>query len=191
MLEPTAPRRILGLDPGTRFAGWGVIECTGPRIRCLGHGVLRAEAKAPIDARLAAIAVGLRAVLAEYAPQEAAIEEAFYGRDARAAQRLGEGRGALLLVLGEARLPVAHYANNVVKKAVTGAGRASKEQVRAMITRVLSLDEAPDSSDAADALAIAVCHEQRRGLPASGAELPPRLAAALKKAGVKKLPRRR
>jgi len=191
MVERIPPHRILGLDPGTRLAGWGVIECAGPRIRCLGHGVLRADAKAPIDARLAAIAAGLRKVLAEYAPQEAAIEEAFYGRDARAAQRLGEGRGALLLVLGEAGLPVAHYANNVVKKAVTGAGRASKDQVRAMITRVLSLDAAPDSPDAADALAIAVCHEQRRGLPASGAGLPPRLAEALKKAGVKKLPRRR
>ena len=176
--------RILGLDPGTRLVGWGVIEVDGARSRCLGHGVLRANVRDPVHTRLAAIAGALREVIAAHAPVEAAIEDAFYGRDARAAQRLGEGRGALLLVLAEAGLPVSHYANNVVKKAVTGAGRATKEHVHAMLSRILALGEAPDTYDASDALAIALCHHQRRGLPGTEAGLPPRLAQALRKAGV-------
>lgn len=179
---PAARTRILGIDPGSRLVGWGVIEVQGTRLHALGHGVLRADPKAAIEVRLGRIADGLRSVVAEWQPAEAAIEEAFYGRDPRAAQRLGEGRGALILVLADAGLPVAHYPNNVVKKAVTGVGRASKEQVRAMVQRVLKLTEAPAGFDASDALALAVCHHQRRGLPAQGGGLPPRLAAAVKAA---------
>ena len=176
--------RILGLDPGTRLVGWGVIEAGGSKSRCLGHGVLRANPRDPVDKRLATIARGLREVIEAHGPAEAAIEEVFYGRDARAAQRLGEGRGALLLVLAEAGLPTSHYTNNVVKKAVTGAGRATKEQVHAMLSRILHLESAPETLDASDALAIALCHHQRRGVPGGEAGLPPRLAEALRKAGV-------
>ena len=183
--------RILGLDPGTRLVGWGIVEARGSRMRCVAHGVLRARAAAAIEDRLAALAGGLRDVLATHAPAEVAIEEAFYGRDARAAQRLGEGRGALLLTLAEAGLGVHHYTNNVVKKAVTGNGRATKEQVQAMLTRMLALSEAPETMDASDALAIALCHHQRRGLPQDAGGLPPRLADALRKAGVKPKRRRR
>ena len=181
--------RILGLDPGTRLVGWGVVEASGSRVRCLGHGVLRAPAGGRIEDRLARLAAGLREIVAAHAPAEAAIEEAFYGRDAAAAQRLGEGRGALLLTLADAGLAVEHYANNVVKKAVTGNGRASKEHVQAMLVRILALEEAPETFDASDALAIALCHHQRRGLPGDAGGLPPRVAEALKKAGVS--PKRR
>jgi len=190
VVDRVSPHRILGIDPGTRAVGWGVVEVRGQRLVRLGHGVLRAQAARSIDLRLAAIAAGLREVLRDHSPTEAAIEEAFYGRDARAAQRLGEGRGALLLVLAEAGLTIAHYPNNVVKKAVTGAGRASKEHVRAMVTRLLALDAPPESLDATDALAIAICHNQRRGLAAEGGGIAPRLAEALRKAGVKGRPRR-
>ncbi len=174
--------RILGIDPGSRLVGWGVVEVEGARLRAVAHGTLRAEPKASIERRLETLATGLRDVLETWAPAEAAVEEAFYGRDARAAQRIGEARGALVLVLAEAGLPVAHYPNNVVKRSVTGAGRASKEQVRAMVQRVLALAEAPAGFDAADALALAVCHQQRRGLPGAEGGVPPRLAAALKAA---------
>ncbi len=161
MAAGSESRRVLGIDPGTRVVGWGVVERDGPRLRAVAHGTLRADGKRPLEERLVRIAAGLREVIAAHAPAEASIEEAFFGRDARAAQRLGEGRGALLLVLAEADLPVAHYANNVVKKAVTGHGRATKDQVAAMLRRVLGLDEAPPSRDATDALALAVCHHQR------------------------------
>jgi len=127
------------------------------------------------------LAAGLREVLARHAPTEAAIEEAFYGRDARAAQRLGEARGALLLVLAEAGLEVTGYANNVVKKAVTGVGRASKIQVQTLVTRILGLETPPASFDAADALALALCHHQRPEMPGS-AGLAPRVAAAIEAA---------
>ncbi len=174
-------RRVLGIDPGTLAVGWGIVERRGNKLAALAHGTFRAQPKEPIQQRLATIAAALRGVLAEHAPTEAAIEEAFYGRDARAAQRIGEGRGALLLVLAEAGLPVTGYANNVVKKAVTGVGRASKSQVQAMVGRVLGLDETPGSFDAADALALAVCHHQRPELPGGGG-LPPRIAEAVKQA---------
>jgi len=175
---------LLGIDPGTRIVGWGLIAKDGSRLRCIGHGAFHAKARDPIEMRLATIAAGLREILATYQPAEAAMEEAFYGRDARAAQRIGESRGALLLVLAEAGLSVSNYANNVVKKAVCGAGRASKTQVHAMVRRVLALEQAPQTFDAADALAIAICHQQRSGLPAAGGDLPPRVAEALRKAGI-------
>jgi len=180
----TQPPRILGIDPGTRVVGWGIVEQRGSGLRCVGHGAFRAASREVIGQRLATIAAGLREVIARYKPSEAAVEEAFYGRDARAAQRIGEGRGALLLVLAEAGLPVCNYPNNVVKKAVTGAGRASKVQVHAMVRRILALEVAPQTFDAADALAIAVCHHQRRSLPGETGGLPPRVLEALRKAGL-------
>lgn len=184
---PQSCRRVLGIDPGTRAVGWGVVEHTGDRFTCLGHGVLKADPKQPIDVRLLHLARGLRAVIGEHEPDQAAVEEAFYGRDARAAQRIGEGRGALVLVVAEAGLPVAHYANNVVKKAVTGAGRASKQQVRTLVSRLLGLETAPEGFDAADALALAVCHHHRLGLPdAAGGGLPPRVAQAIERARAKR-----
>jgi crossover junction endodeoxyribonuclease RuvC len=177
-----APLRILGIDPGTRNVGWAVLEVRGTRLGCLAQGTLKADGRQRIDERLCSLAAGLRDVIGTWAPREVAIEEAFYGRDARAAQRIGEARGMLVLVAAEAGLDVAHYANNVVKKAVTGVGRATKEQVRIMVQRVLGMPEPPAAYDAADALALAICHHQRRGLPADGGGLPPRVAAAVRRA---------
>lgn len=144
--------------------GWGVIEGRGTRFTALGQGVLRAPPAKSIALRLKLLAEGLRAVIAEYRPQEAALEEVFYGKDVGAAVRIGEGRGAALLVLAEADVPVTGYANNVVKKSVTGGGRADKERVWAMLSRVLALSTRPETLDASDALALALCHHQRRGL---------------------------
>jgi crossover junction endodeoxyribonuclease RuvC len=187
---------VLGIDPGTRFLGWAVVEEAGREKRALAYGVLKADPKLSLDRRLAILARGIREVLREHEPHEASIEEAFHGRDARAALKLGEARGAILLVVAEAGLPVTGYANNVVKSAVTGAGRAPKEQVRSMVVRILGLAEPPERLDASDALALALCHLQRRRLGAGGAGgagtggggagggsgIPPRLAAALRAA---------
>lgn len=180
---PAPPARILGIDPGTRVLGWGVVERAGGRIRCVEHGVVRARREDPMARRLVTIAAGLREAIARLRPDEAAIEEAFTGRDARAALRLGEGRGAVLLVLAEAELPVTGYANNVVKRSVTGAGRAAKERVAAMICRMLALEAAPATWDATDALALAVCHLQRGALSELGAGGPsPRVQEAVRRA---------
>ena len=160
--------RILGIDPGTRFLGWGVILAEGRRLEALGYGVLKANPRHALHARLAVLATGLRDVIGQHRPDVAAVEEAFYGRDARATLRLGEGRGAALLVLSEAGLEITGYANNVVKRAVTGGGRATKERVRAMVVRMLGLAEVPASLDASDALALALCHHQRLGLDGLG-----------------------
>ena len=174
--------RVLGVDPGTRLVGWGVVEGSGGRFRAVAHGVIRADVRDHVALRLKALAAGLRKVVADYAPAEAAIEEVFHGKDARAAARIGEGRGAALVVLAEAGIPVTGYANNVVKKAVTGGGRAGKERVQAMIRRVLALADAPETFDAADALALAVCHHQRRGLPRTSGGMSPRMAEAIRAA---------
>ena len=187
-----AALRVLGVDPGTRLMGWGVVEAEGTRLVALGHGVLRAPAAASIAARLALLAQGLREVLRLHAPAEAAVEEVFYGTDARAAVRIGEGRGVALLVLAEAGLAVRGYANNVVKKAVAGGGRADKERVQAMVLRILGLHERPETMDASDALALAVCHHQRRGLPSRPGEFPERVREAISRAHPGTvLPRRR
>lgn len=156
--------RILGVDPGTRNVGWGVIDVQGSRVAAVAYGTLRAKSSGTLAERLLVLGRGLREVIADHRPHEAAIEEAFYGRDVRSALRIGEARGALHLVLAESGLEVAGYSNNVIKKSVTGVGRAAKEQVQAMVRRILQLDGPVASADAADALAIAVCHHQRRGL---------------------------
>jgi crossover junction endodeoxyribonuclease RuvC len=173
---------VLGVDPGTRLMGWGVVEGAGGRFQASGHGVLRAPSSAPIADRLHLLAKGLREVVARYRPGEAALEDVFFGKDPHAAVRIGEGRGAALLVLAEAGVPVTGYANNVVKKAVTGGGRADKERVLAMLKRVLGLATRPETLDASDALALALCHHQRRGLHPTGGDVSPRIAAAIARA---------
>lgn len=183
--------RVLGVDPGTRLVGWGVVDARGSRLTAVACGVLRAPASAPIERRLKVLAEGLRQVIAQHRPAEAALEEVFFGKDAQAAVRIGEGRGVALLVLAEAGLPVGHYANNVVKKAVTGAGRATKESVLAMLSRLLALPVAPETLDASDALALAVCHHQRRGAPTGPAGLPPRVLSAIARARAEDSRRRR
>lgn len=191
-MRAASPLRVIGIDPGTRVVGYGVIEVVGGRDRIVAHGALRAPAaEAPFE-RLGRLAKALTKVIATHAPTEAGIEEAFHGRDARAALRIGEARGALVSVLAQAGIPVTGYANNVVKKAVTGAGRAPKDQVQAMLQRIFSLDEPPTPFDAADALAVALCHLQHRGSPrarvggagAFGRGVSPRIAEALRKAGL-------
>lgn len=157
--------RIIGIDPGLRRTGWGVIESDGTRLIHVASGTVTSDATDGLAERLAALFTGLEAVLTRWVPQEAAVEETFVNRDAHATLKLGQARGIALLVPARAGLSVAEYAPNTVKKTVTGAGHAEKDQIRAMIARLLPKAQ-PDSQDAADALAIAITHAHHRGAAA-------------------------
>ena len=156
-----APLRILGLDPGLRKTGWGVIRVEGNRLSHLGHGVIAPDEKAPFAERLLALFEGISAVVAEWSPDEAAIEETFMNNNAASALKLGHARAAALLAPAKAGLPVAEYAARVVKKSVVGTGAADKDQVAFMIARILP-GSGGASADAADALAVAVAHAHAR-----------------------------
>ena len=156
--------RILGIDPGLRQTGWGVIDCEGSRLVFVACGRVRSSEKHSLAERLREIHDGLREVIARHAPDEAAVEETFVNRDPQSALRLGQARGVALLAPAGAGLAVAEYAANLVKKTVTGAGHAEKQQVQMMI-RVLLPKAIADSADAADALAVAITHAQHRGAP--------------------------
>jgi len=153
--------KILGIDPGTRIVGYGVVETAGSRILHLRHGVIRAKSRAPTAERLRVIFEALSHILAEEAPGVVAIEEAFYGKSAQAALRMGEGRGVAIVAVAARGLPLFEYTPAEVKKAVVGSGRAHKSQVQEMVRVLLGLTEAPHPEDAADALAVAICHCNR------------------------------
>ncbi len=155
------PIRILGIDPGLRRTGWGVIDTVGNRLTPIACGSVETNERQGVAERLVAIHAGLAAVMAEFAPHEAAVEATFVNKDASATLKLGQARGIALLVPAQAGLTVAEYAPNLVKKAIVGAGHADKAQIRMMIG-VLLPKAAPRTEDAADALAIAVTHAHHR-----------------------------
>lgn len=155
------PIRILGIDPGLRRTGWGVIACAGSRLSFVASGSVTSDATAPLAGRLVELHEGLGAVMAGFSPDEAAVEQTFVNRDASATLKLGHARAIALLVPARLGLPVAEYAPNLVKKSVVGAGHADKRQIRAMV-RLLLPGARFDSDDAADALAIAVTHAHHR-----------------------------
>jgi crossover junction endodeoxyribonuclease RuvC len=162
--------RILGLDPGSRRTGFGVIECRGSELLPVAHGCLNVASATPA-ARLRLIFEGLKALLAEHGPAEVAVERVFVSRNADSALKLGQARGAALCAI-PAEVPVFEYAPRAIKLAVVGSGAAEKFQVAQMIRTLLSLGERP-AADAADALAVAVCHAHQRrlqGLIHRGAE---------------------
>lgn len=155
------PIRIIGIDPGLRRTGWGLIESQANSLRFVAAGTVRSDDKAPLAQRLCQIHDGLDAVLRELAPEEAAVEQTFVNRDATATLKLGQARGVAMLVPARAGLFVAEYAPNAVKKAVIGVGHGDKKQIQMMV-RVLMPKAVVDSDDAADALAIAICHAHHR-----------------------------
>jgi crossover junction endodeoxyribonuclease RuvC len=156
-----SPIRILGIDPGLRRTGWGMIAIAGSRLSFVACGSLTTDDKAALAARLLAIHDGLTAIIKAHAPDEAAVEATFVNKDAVATLKLGQARGIAMLVPAIAGLPVAEYAPNLVKKTIVGAGHGEKAQVRMMISVLLPRAD-PRSEDAADALAIAVCHAHHR-----------------------------
>lgn len=153
--------RIIGIDPGLRRTGWGVVETLGNSLRFVAAGTVRSDDKAALAARLRQLHDGLLAVLHEHMPQEAAVEATFVNKDAVATLKLGQARGVAMLVPALAGLAVAEYAPNTVKKTVIGVGHGDKKQIHMMV-KVLMPRASFDTDDAADALAIAICHAHHR-----------------------------
>jgi crossover junction endodeoxyribonuclease RuvC len=153
--------RILGIDPGLRRTGWGMIAIEGNRLGFLACGSLSTDDKVSLAERLVTLHDGLRRVVADHAPDEAAVEATFVSKDASATLKLGQARGIALLVPAIAGLPVAEYAPNLVKKTIVGAGHGEKAQIRMMLGVLLPKAD-PKTHDAADALAIAICHAHHR-----------------------------
>jgi crossover junction endodeoxyribonuclease RuvC len=155
------PIRIIGIDPGLRRTGWGLIEAAGNRLIYVACGSVETSDRAPLSERLVVIHDGLMRVIEHYRPAEAAVEATFVNANASATLKLGQARGIAMLVPARAGIAVAEYAPNVVKKSIVGAGHGEKAQIRMMIAVLLPKAE-PDTEDAADALAIAVTHAHHR-----------------------------
>lgn len=153
---------VIGLDPGLQTSGWGIIEATGNRLRHIANGRVCSRASDTLSDRLVALHDGLDAVIRAHAPDTAAVEETFVNSNPQSTLKLGQARGVVLLVAARAGLPVAEYATRFVKKAIVGTGGADKAQVRAMVERLLP-GCVIDGEDAADALAVAICHAQMAG----------------------------
>lgn len=164
-----APIRILGIDPGLRATGWGVVTIRGNALAFVAAGTIKTPTEGELAGRLNVLHAGLTEVLTSWQPDEAAVEQTFVNRDATATLKLGQARGVCMLAPAQFGLPVAEYAPNAIKKAIVGAGHAEKGQIRAMVRVLLPLASF-DSEHAADALAIAICHAHHRqsaraGLP--------------------------
>jgi crossover junction endodeoxyribonuclease RuvC len=153
--------RILGIDPGLRRTGWGIVTVEGNALGFVAAGTVKAPLDGELALRLVALHTGLAAIISTHQPDEAAVEQTFVNRDAAATLKLGQARGIALLAPAQAGLAVAEYAPNAVKKAIVGAGHAEKAQIQAMV-RLLLPRATFDTADAADALAIAICHAHHR-----------------------------
>ena len=153
--------RILGIDPGLRRTGWGVVETLANRLMFIGCGSVETDERLALAERLVTIHAGLARVIEEFRPHEAAVEATFVNRNATATLKLGQARGIALLVPAQSGVSVAEYAPNLIKKTIVGAGHGEKAQIRMMIG-VLLPKATPQSEDAADALAIAVTHAHHR-----------------------------
>jgi len=152
---------LLGIDPGLRFTGWGVIAVDGSRLRHVADGVIATDGAAPVPERLKALHDALTMLLAEWRPDEAAVEETYVNRNGTATLKLGYARGVALLAPALAGIPVAEYGAKAVKRAVVGTGGAEKDQVAMMVRRLLP-GATLRRADAADALAVAICHAHHR-----------------------------
>ena len=167
--------KIFGIDPGSERTGYGCIDSSGSRHHLIACGTLSAPARATFPERLLAIHAGLTALFERHRPECVAVENIFYAKNVRSALKLGHARGVILLAASEAHLPVVEYTPAEIKRAVVGYGRAEKRQVQEMMKLLLGLESVPSPHDAADALAIAVCHShissnalRRIGAPGSG-----------------------
>lgn len=152
--------RLIGLDPGLRLTGWGVIDVEGNRLRHVAHGVVKIPASQSLAERLCMLFEAIAGVLTEQQPTEAAVEETFVNVNPGSTLKLGQARGVVMLAPARAGLPVFEYAANLVKKSVVGAGHADKHQIAMMVGRLLPGVVA--TADAADALAVAICHAHHR-----------------------------
>ncbi len=154
--------RIIGIDPGLRNMGWGIIDSRGSSLTFVAAGTIKSNPKAELASRLCELFHGLVGIHEEFKPAEAAIEQTFVNKDAKATLKLGQARGVAMVVSANSGLSVAEYAPNSVKKSVIGVGHGDKTQIKMMVDMILPKAKY-DSADAADALAIAICHAHNRG----------------------------
>ena len=166
-MSPTQKERIiLGIDPGSECLGWGVIAGSGRSYRGIAYGAIKSNRREPFSKRLASIHEGLEEVIEQFEPHVVVVEEAFYAQNVKVALKLGQVRGVVLLIGEQAGLEIDEYSARLVKKTVVGYGNAEKHQVQEMVKTLLSLDDLPEPHDAADALALAICHfHHSAGLP--------------------------
>jgi crossover junction endodeoxyribonuclease RuvC len=156
--------RVLGIDCGGAYTGFGVVEMnSGGQLLCLTYGAIKLSPREPLARRLSRIYDGLGALITDHHPNEVAIEGIFYALNVKSALQLGQVRGVAMLAAAAAGLEVAEYSPLTIKSSVVGYGRAEKQQVQHMVTRLLSLAQAPEPMDASDALAIAICHLHTAG----------------------------
>jgi crossover junction endodeoxyribonuclease RuvC len=148
---------VMGIDPGTADTGYGVVESVGSRLHALAEGVIQTRPGVPLERRLVDIHAMVVELLDRHQPDALAIEELYFGTNARTAFAVGQGRGVVLLAAGQRGIPARSYTPQQVKGAVCGHGRAGKDQVSNMVTRLLALSQAPAADHAADALAVAIC----------------------------------
>ena len=151
--------RVLGIDCGTEYTGYGVVELlAADRLKCIDCGAIKVSPREPMSARLSQIYNRLQELISRHQPNRVAIEDVFYAVNVKSALKLGQVRGVAMLAAANAGLAVAEYAPLAIKSAVVGYGKAEKHQVQQMVARLLNLAEIPEPPDAADALAIAICH---------------------------------
>ena len=156
--------RLMGLDPGLRITGWGIIDIDGNRMRHVADGCVKSNAKLPLAERLVQLYEGVEEIIKRFGPIEAAVEETFVNKNPNSTLKLGQARGVVMLTPARAGLSVSEYTPNQVKKTVVGTGHAGKEQVQMMVKTLLPT-ATMESADAADALAVAICHAQHRNTP--------------------------
>jgi len=153
--------RVVGIDPGLRCTGYGVIDFVGSNPRVIQYGTIRTNADNAFARRLQTVYDDIMEMLGIYNPDEFAIEEAFYSKNAKTALQLGHVRGVSMLAAMHTGIPVSEYSAKKIKMAITGRGGATKEQVQYMVTNILKLTDPPEPKDASDALACAICHQQQ------------------------------
>ncbi|MBA3255856.1 MAG: crossover junction endodeoxyribonuclease RuvC [Pyrinomonadaceae bacterium] len=156
--------RVLGIDPGSDTTGWGVIEGDGRHYRLLEYGAIRSSQRKKFPTRLLQISNGLEEIIARHRPEACAIEDGFLAANVKVTMKLGQVRGVAMLVAERAKLETYQYSPRLVKQTVVGYGNAEKHQVQEMVRVLLSLKSAPEPQDAADALAVAICHFHHAGL---------------------------
>lgn len=150
--------RVIGIDPGTAITGWGIVEGEGNELSLVACGVVTTPAGTPLPQRLQSIYRELTTIIDQHRPDSSAIEELFFSKNAKTALAVGHGRGAAMLALANADLPIIEYKPLEVKQALTGHGGADKQQIQQMVKLLLGLADIPRPDDAADAVAVAICH---------------------------------
>jgi crossover junction endodeoxyribonuclease RuvC len=172
--------RVLGIDPGSETTGWGVVEGDGRKYRAVDFGTVKASPRERFAARLLKISDGVEELLTRFRPDVCAVEEAFFAVNVKTALKLGQVRGVILVAAERAGVEIAEYAPRLVKQTVVGYGAAEKQQVQEMVRVLLSLKQTPQPHDAADALALAICHFHHGGLAATRTSKPTTTAARTK-----------